>query len=514
MLLLFYKVAILLQVFVAFKSLQVLRGGKKYSSLFSPHHERNECLIQCSSSPTAVARSDGNEAQLETKLHIGLSQLKPFLSIAVPFFKEDTQARNSLLGVGGMTLLNTGVSVAFSYISRDFYNALNARDEALFYEKIEYFFLALVVAVPVSVYYRFLREKLSLYWREALTSRALDLYFKDKKFYELETIRDIDNPDQRIADDIRYFTRTSLDFFISIITSIIDLCSFSAILFQIYPALFGAIIAYAGIGSFVTTKIGGSLVSLNYDRLIKEANFRFSIIRTRENSESIAFYDSNAKSEKVNLWSLFRQVADNQIDIINVRRNIEAFTTAYRYLVQILPSLIVAPLYFQNKIELGSISQSYGAFNHVLGDFSIIINQFESISAFSAGITRLQFFFDRLKSGPVISTQPTQVSLTELSDDPLFRLSNITVNYQLESYESSNTSLTAQSDLLLRIRNLTVLTPDRSRVVIGAINIDSDLEKPPSQLEVQSQSQWRGIDFDVDRGAQILIVGPSGCGKS
>ena len=105
-----------------------------------------------------------------TELQLGLSQLKPFLNIAVPFFKDDKTARNSLIGVVALTLLNSGVSVAFSYISRDFYNALNTRNEAVFYEKIELFFAALLIAVPISVYYRFLREKLSLYWREALTA--------------------------------------------------------------------------------------------------------------------------------------------------------------------------------------------------------------------------------------------------------------------------------------------------------------------------------------------------------
>ena len=146
-------------------------------------------------------------------------------------------ARNSLIGVVALTFLNSGVSVAFSYISRDFYNALNARDEAVFYEKIEYFFIALLVAVPISVYYRFLKEKLSLYWREALTVRVLDKYYADRTFYVLESLQSIDNPDQRIADDIRAFTRTSLDFLITLPTSVIDLFSFSAILFQIYIAL-------------------------------------------------------------------------------------------------------------------------------------------------------------------------------------------------------------------------------------------------------------------------------------
>jgi ABC-type uncharacterized transport system fused permease/ATPase subunit len=189
-------------------------------------------------------------------LTLSLDQLKPFLDIAVPFFKEDKQARDSLISIGVFTLLNSGVSVAFSYISRDFYNALNVRDEALFYEKIELFFGALIIAVPITVLYRFTREKLSLYWREALTKKVLDKYYANRTFYVMETLKNIDNPDQRISEDIRHFTKTSLDFLITLLTAIIDLISFSAILFQIFPGLFVAIIAYAGVGSIVTSNLG------------------------------------------------------------------------------------------------------------------------------------------------------------------------------------------------------------------------------------------------------------------
>jgi len=202
----------------------------------------------------------------KANISLSLSQIKPFLNIAVPFFKEDAVARKSLIGVVALTLLNSGISVAFSYISRDFYNALNDRNEVEFYQKIGLFFGFLLLAVPVTVAYRFYREKLSLYWREALTKRVLNQYYSNKTFYILETLRDeaLDNPDQRIAEDIRAFTRTSLDFFITIFTSLIDLFAFSAILFQIYPGLFVAIIVYAGVGSVVTTRLGQALVGLNY----------------------------------------------------------------------------------------------------------------------------------------------------------------------------------------------------------------------------------------------------------
>jgi len=292
-------------------------------------------------------------ASLNTNLSLSLAQLEPFLKIAVPFFKNDATARSSLLSVVGLTLLNSGVSVAFSYISRDFYNALNVRNEELFYEKIELFFGALVIAVPISVFYRYTRERLSIYWREALTADVLDKYYSNRTYYILETLRDIDNPDQRISEDIRRFTSTSLDFFITLFTSVIDLFSFSAILFQIYPPLFIAIVAYAGVGSVITTKLGRSLVSLNYDRLQREADFRFSLLRTRENAEAIAFYDQRAAAERVNVWTLFKSALETQLGIAMVQRNLEYFTTSYRYIVQILPSLIVAPLYFANKVELG-----------------------------------------------------------------------------------------------------------------------------------------------------------------
>ena len=141
------------------------------------------------------------------------------------------------------------------------------------------YFGALLIAIPISVFYRFMREKLSLYWREALTKSVLDKYYSDRTFYVMETLKEIDNPDQRITEDIKHFTRTSLDFLITLLTALIDLASFSAILYQIFPGLFLAIIAYAGIGSIITTNLGQALVGLNYERLQKEADFRYALVK-------------------------------------------------------------------------------------------------------------------------------------------------------------------------------------------------------------------------------------------
>jgi vitamin B12/bleomycin/antimicrobial peptide transport system ATP-binding/permease protein len=428
------------------------------------------------------------------------------LNIAVPFFKDDKTARNSLFGVVALTLLNSGVSVAFSYISRDFYNALNTRNEAVFYEKIELFFAALLIAVPISVSYRFLREKLSLYWREALTAKVLDKYYAYRTFYQIETLREIDNPDQRISEDVRAFTRTSLDFFITLFTAVIDLFSFSAILYQIYPGLFAAIIAYAGIGSVVTTQLGRSLVGLNYEKLLREADFRFALIRTRENAEAIAFYDSDAKREQALIWTLFKDVLETQLGIVVAQRNLEVFTTSYRYLVQILPSLIVAPLYFAKKVELGTISQSYGAFNHILGDFSILINQFESLSAFSAGLTRLSTFLDKLENSSWAASGYASSNGTDIYRKPLFSM-------------KIQHPIFASSDVVLAVKNLTLLTPDGKRTLLGAIGDPGSTDSIPTPLwgldgTASAAHHPDGIDFSLSRGDRILVVGPSGAGKS
>jgi vitamin B12/bleomycin/antimicrobial peptide transport system ATP-binding/permease protein len=448
----------------------------------------------------SVVTEIGDENEVATDISLTLNQLKPFLDIAVPFFKTDDVARRSLIGVFAMTLLNSGISVVFSFVSRDFYNALNARNEALFYEKVEYFFLAILVAIPVSVYYRFLREKLSLYWREALTSKMLDKYYADRTYYVIEMMREIDNPDQRITEDVRAFTRTSLDFFISIFTAIIDLVSFAAILYQIYPGLFWAIIVYAGGGSYMTTRLGKDLVSKNYNKFKREADFRFSLIRTRENAEAIAFYDPEANLEQASLWKTFKLVLDTQLDIVKIQRNLEVFTTGYRYLPQILPSLIVAPLYFQGKIEIGSITQSYSAFNHVLSDFSLIINSFEQLSAFSAGLNRLTSFFDAISIGGWETTikKPVSDSLLTIGEEDKDDVSDrqdtdqhfITMKYETPSLELKQTEL-------MRCTNLGVFTPDGSRVIIGS-----------------GEDQGGGLDISMNKGDKIILVGNSGCGKS
>jgi putative ATP-binding cassette transporter len=354
--------------------------------------------VDINDSPTGGERTDQIKTT-STRKNISLSQIRPFLEIAIPFFKTDRTAFYSLVGVVILTLIESALNIAFSYVRRDIFDALNEKDEGKFYAKIFLFFCVLAAIVPISVLYNYLRLKLALYWRKELTARVLDKYYANRTFYIIECCKDIDNPDQRICEDLTEFTSTSLDFFFILLDAVINLVSFSAILFQIYPMLFVAIIVYALMGTFISFQLGRSLVSQYYDKLQREADFRFGLIRTRENAEGIAFYDSEASLEQVNLWKLFNKAIQTQLGIIRTQRTLEMFTTSYDYLVFVIPYLVVAPLYFSGKLNLGSITQSSEAFYYVRSDFSIIVNYFEKLSAFSAGIDRLSTFIHRINQG-------------------------------------------------------------------------------------------------------------------
>ena len=333
-----------------------------------------------------------------------LTQLRTFTKIAIPFFYQDRTALCMLFGLICLTILSNGISVLFSYVKSWVFDALNNRDEAAFWLNIEYFFAILVIAVPITVMYTFLRLNLALRWRQGFTRRVMDLYYQHRTYYILEMSRDVgkdqlDNPDQRIADDINQFTSSSLQFFFILFDAIVNLVSFSIVLFQIMPSLFVAILIYAGLGTLITSYMGRPLLSLYYEQMKKEANFRFGLIRTRENAEAIAFYDENCEQERVTIWELFEQACSVQYNIIRVQRNLEIFTTSFDYLAFVVPYIVVAPLYFAGKIELGSITQASEAFWNVRSDFSIIVNYFEDLSLFAAGLQRLHNYVRRIEQG-------------------------------------------------------------------------------------------------------------------
>jgi vitamin B12/bleomycin/antimicrobial peptide transport system ATP-binding/permease protein len=449
---------------------------------------------------------DGKSGELNWN-KIG-QQSKEFWDMAYPYFEESKSGRWLFAGMVGLTLLNSGVSVVFSYLGKDFWNALSAKNTVEFYAVLTKYVGALLLGAPVVTLYKFQRERLAVHWREWMTDRTLQLYEDNRVYYALERGREVDNPDQRITEDVQSFTSFSLQLFLTMVTSIIDLVSFSLILYNIYPQLFIAIIAYAVFGSVTTTWLGKDLVRLNYDQLSKEANFRYSLVRWRENAESIAFYrGEDLENQAIGLR--LKNVIENSRDLIGAQRNLEFFTNGYRFMIQLLPVTVVAPKYFAGEIELGMISQSTGAFNHILNDLSIVVNQFEQLSRFSAGIDRLSVFLramreadpERGPSAPLLSlannTDTKKVSSLHLKHEatmePLmnsFEFGKIVLTKYSPAEMDENGHTAPSSVPVVSIRHLDLCTPDKKRVLI------------------------RDLNLKLSEGENLLIVGNSGAGKS
>ncbi|KAG0561406.1 hypothetical protein KC19_9G062500 [Ceratodon purpureus] len=319
--------------------------------------------------------------------------LRRFWKVAAPYWSSDdkVKARFWLAGVFALTLATTGISVGFNFLGRDFYNALASKDQEQFYNQLIKYFAAFIGGIPVFVLRDYFRDTLALRWRGWMTTQYLDKYFENRTFYNIQSQSMIDNPDQRIVDDLNNFSGSALGFALALFNATINLISFSGILYGIYPPLFFVLLVYSIGGTAISVLLGKNLVGLNFMQEKKEADFRYGLVRVRENAESIAFYGGEA-SEIQLLLQRFKQSFDNYTQLLIASRNLDFFTSFYRYLIQLLPAAVVAPLYFAGKIEFGVINQSFSAFNNVLSDFSIIVYQFQSLSAFSAVVDRLGKF--------------------------------------------------------------------------------------------------------------------------
>ncbi|KAK7323754.1 hypothetical protein VNO77_27245 [Canavalia gladiata] len=403
-----------------------------------------------------------------------------FWKVAAPYWTSDdkVQARLQLAGVFALTLATTGISVGFNFLGRDFFNALANKDQEQFTKQLLYYLGGFAVGIPFFVLRDYARETLSLRWRSWMTSYYMDRYLKNQTFYKIQSQSIIDNPDQRIVDDLSSFTGTSLAFSLTLFNSAVDLISFSNILYGIYPPLFVVLLVYSIGGTAISVFLGRGLVNLNFLQEKKEADFRYGLVRVRENAESIAFYGGE-ESEMQLLLQRFQSAFKNLTQLLIASRNLEFFTNGYRYVIQVLPAAVVAPMYFSGKIEFGVINQSVSAFNHILGDFSLIVFQFQAISAFSAVINRLGEFDGVLDRSNFKSLSDTLEDIHITYKD--FRSSS--------ALESNGSTPPEKYATLLEIENLILKTPSESTLI-------------------------RDLSLTLKEKDNLLVMGPSGSGKT
>jgi len=383
-----------------------------------------------------------------------------------------------------LALATTLYAVLLSFIQRFFWSALSVKDYQRFQRFMGIYLVAVLVGPPVLVLFDWTKARMSLAWRQFLTNSILEKYLSDKKFYKLTFYGDVDNPDQRVAEDIRSFTDRAVNLMCVVFVAFFDLVVFSVILFRIYPPLYWTLLAYSIFGTAVTLYFGRNLSLLNSKQLSKEADFRFALVRVRENAETIAFYRGEGR-ELNTLSKLFEATVMNMVKLLRYQRNLGFFTTGYRYLINLLPSMVAAPIYFQGKIELGTISQTYFSFNHgklllnvffrsnasqVLNDLSLIVNEFFSLSAFSAVVNRIENFLSVIE-------EKTWDNVSSASDSKV-------------SQSFSKISVGILPSPELRVEHLTIRVPNTTRILV------------------------RHLSFQVMRGNNYLICGESGVGKS
>ena len=314
-----------------------------------------------------------------------------FVRMVKWFATDPGVGRTAVLRFASLVLflfLVNGLNVANSYVGRDFMTAIADRDKAGFaFLALSYLgvFAAITVVTVVS---RYTEESLGLLWREWLTRRSLGRYLRHQNYYQLDTTGEIANPDQRIADDIKAFTVTTLSFTLMLLNSGFTVIAFSGVLWTISPLLFMVAVLYAAAGSYLAIRLGRPLVRLNYDQLDKEANFRSALIEVRDHADAIALLRREERLQG-KLSSRLDDLAANFRKIVRINRNLGFFTTGYYWLIQIIPALLVAPLYFDGKVEFGVVTQSAMAFSVLVAAFSLIVTQFQSISSFAAVIARL-----------------------------------------------------------------------------------------------------------------------------
>jgi putative ATP-binding cassette transporter len=303
-----------------------------------------------------------------------------------------------------------GLNVVNSYVGRDFMTAIAHRDQNAFVREALIYIGVLAGSTVVAVLYRFTEERLGLFWRVWLTRRIIRQYLANRTYFHLKESATVTNPDQRIADDVRAFTATTLSFTLMFMNGVLAVLSFSGVLWTISPFLFGVAIGYAVLGTLATIYLGRPLIGLNYRQSDREATFRSGLIHVREHAESIALLRREGRLT-ARLLLRVDEFEDNFRRLISVNRNLGFFTTGYNYLLQIIPTLIVAPLFIRRKVEFGVITQSAMAFTQLLGAFSLIVNQFQSISSFAAVIARLSALVGAVEKGP--PSPRTAVSVVE-----------------------------------------------------------------------------------------------------
>lgn len=341
--------------------------------------------------------------------------LRQAWDLAWPYWnsEEKWSARGLLLAVVSLNLITVALNVRLNTWYNDFYDALQQYNWGKFWWQFAIFGFIVLLLIVVAVYSLYLRQILHIRWRRWLTDRFLHDWLENQSYYRLQLNRGAtpDNPDQRISEDLDRFATITLGLSLGLLSSVVTLGSFITILWTLSGALsiplggglivkipgymvFAALI-YAVAGTLLTRWIGYPLIRLNFDQQRYEADFRFSMVRLRENAENVAFYAGEAR-ELDTFNSRFARIVANWWGIIKRRKKLTWLTTGYSQLAIIFPFVVAAPRYFNKTIQLGGLMQISSAFGQVQDALSFIISSYTEIAEYQSVVQRLSGFRERI----------------------------------------------------------------------------------------------------------------------
>lgn len=384
-----------------------------------------------------------------------------FISIAAPYWFGDKkwEAFGLLAALLLLTVGQNAVSVVLSFTGKDYMTTMTKRDVPAFCHTLMIFAGVMVVSTILWVFSEWLRKRLSLCWRRWLTDNLLNKYFAKQNYYALSYSPQVDNPDERLHEDLDAFTSSAILLPWLLIDSFFRSVSFIAVLWSISKVLVLVVIVYASISSIAAVWLGQRrLFPLDFNQRKAEADFRYHLIQVRDNTESIAFYGGQDWESK-SLLQRFHKVAENFNSLIAWRRNMGLLNSAYGFLPWIIPSLILAPLYCKGSIEFGAIGQGANAFSDISGAIAVVILRFCEISSFAAVINRLGQFNEII----------------------------LAIDNQAAAKQEMISIQTGQN---LFVEDLTITTPNSRDCLV------------------------EHLSFALKPAERLLVVGPSGAGKS
>jgi vitamin B12/bleomycin/antimicrobial peptide transport system ATP-binding/permease protein len=404
------------------------------------------------------------------------SRLAIVWRIASPYFSsQDRWPGRLLLGaVIAIELSIVGITVLINEWNARFYNALQDRNWNAFVYQLGYFCVLAAVFIFLAVYQLYLNQWLQIRWRRWLTSSYLDHWMEGANHYRMQLLGDAaDNPDQRISEDIAQFIQLTLGIGLQLLNSCVTLFSFMIILWGLSAAaplhLFGlsfnipgyllwAALIYACIGTALTHLIGRPLIALNFQQQRYEADFRFNLVRVRENSEQIALLDGE-RAERDRLLSRFGNVVANWLAIMSRQKKLTFFTASYAQASVVFPFVMVSPAYFASAIQLGGLMQTANAFGQVQSALSVFVSLYRNLAEWSAVIERLSGFDKSVAAARAVAVTPPAIGVAV-----------------------GEAAAVSFKDLAVRLPN-------------GVPLVNAD-------------------DISIRAGERVLVSGPSGAGKS